>query len=382
MLYSHDSVGLGHLRRNLAIAHALAAQLPGLTGREVTGLLITGVDRTVGHLPAGFDIIRLPGVTRGGEGYTPRQMSLPMPEMTTMRSATISAALLGFAPDLVIVDRHAFGVDNELLAPLRLLRRQFPQTRIVLGLRDVLDSPAVAEREWRRVGVAKVREVYDRIWVYGDRVTHDVCVSGEVPRGLHRMSEHTGLLAQGRATVPGAAEIGRSPYVLTLVGGGSDGLDLCLTAAAAKVPAGMEHLLVTGPQMSERDRAKVVAAAGPQTRVVASVPDGLVTIRGAQAVTCMGGYNTVCEVLSTDVPALVAPRSFPRREQVIRAEALARRGLVEVAGPDARPGDITAWWGRVVGTRVDRSIADREGLGRLGSLTAGLLNAELVGHVI
>ncbi len=41
-LYSHDSMGLGHVRRNLALAHALTNQLPGLTGRTVTGVLITG----------------------------------------------------------------------------------------------------------------------------------------------------------------------------------------------------------------------------------------------------------------------------------------------------------------------------------------------------
>ena len=40
VLYSHDSVGLGHVRRNLALAHALRNQLPGLTGREVTGILL------------------------------------------------------------------------------------------------------------------------------------------------------------------------------------------------------------------------------------------------------------------------------------------------------------------------------------------------------
>ena len=40
-LYSHDAKGLGHLRRNLALAHHLARALPGLTGRDVTGLVIT-----------------------------------------------------------------------------------------------------------------------------------------------------------------------------------------------------------------------------------------------------------------------------------------------------------------------------------------------------
>lgn len=44
LLYSHDSLGLGHVRRNLALAHALSTQLPGITGRPVTGLLLTSLD--------------------------------------------------------------------------------------------------------------------------------------------------------------------------------------------------------------------------------------------------------------------------------------------------------------------------------------------------
>ena len=43
LLYSHDSQGLGHVRRNLTIAHHIAAAIPAATGRPVSGLLVSGL---------------------------------------------------------------------------------------------------------------------------------------------------------------------------------------------------------------------------------------------------------------------------------------------------------------------------------------------------
>jgi len=54
----------------------------------------------------------------------------------------------------------------------------------------------------------------------------------------------------------------------------------------------------------------------------------------ADAVVAMGGYNTACEILAANVPALLVPRSKPRVEQLIRARRLAERGLVEMTTED------------------------------------------------
>jgi predicted glycosyltransferase len=42
----------------------------------------------------------------------------------------------------------------------------------------------------------------------------------------------------------------------------------------------------------------------------------------------------VCEVLDAGRPALIVPRTKPRREQLIRAEALQRRGALSFLHPD------------------------------------------------
>ena len=63
LLYSHDSQGLGHVRRNLALAHHIAARAGtgGLRGLVVSGL----APSPLFTLPTGFDWLALPGSLRG-----------------------------------------------------------------------------------------------------------------------------------------------------------------------------------------------------------------------------------------------------------------------------------------------------------------------------
>ena len=75
LLYSHDSQGLGHVRRNLTIAHHIAAAIPAATGRPVSGLLVSGLaPASVFPLPQGFDWLTIPGISKGKDGYQPRSL--------------------------------------------------------------------------------------------------------------------------------------------------------------------------------------------------------------------------------------------------------------------------------------------------------------------
>lgn len=379
LLYSHDSVGLGHIRRNQALAHALAAGMPELTGRPVTGMLLTGVNALrPDDLPDGFDVVVLPGVSKASSGYQPRHVQVPMADLLDMRARMLTAAINGFHPDLVIVDRHAYGIDGELERALVRLRAGRPEARIVLGLREVLDSPATAAAEWRRIGpMARLRELFDAVWVYGDSEVHDLRRTGELPVALNDMVSYTGYLSSGRhagTTVP--ATVPR-PYLVTTVGGGSDGAAVCRAAAAAQVPVGYRHLVVTGPQMPTQERRAVEALAGPDTEVVASLPDPVTVMRDAAAVVAMAGYNTVCELMDTDVPTLLVPRERPRLEQRIRADALAATGAFDtIATDDFTAAALHRWWTRALGNRVDRGSLDRSGLAKVSSLAAALIDSE------
>lgn len=376
LFFSHDSQGLGHFRRNRALAHALARRLPVLTGRPVTGLLVNGVAGAGSStLPPGFDVVTLPAIGKAGSHYGPRHLDLGMDTVVSVRGEIVRATGLAFRPDLVVVDRHALGVDGELLGALHAMRGELPGARFVLGLRDVLDDPAALASEWRRTPTDVVAEIYDEIWAYGDARVHDLRTSGELPAALTPLVRYQGFLAHGRAEEPVATALPTDdPFLLTTAGGGSDGVRLCGAAARAEVPRGHAHLVVTGPQMSDPDHRRIEREAGPRTTVVRSVPDAAGLIRRAAATVSMAGYNTVTETLATDVPALLVPREWPRTEQLLRASALQSVGVADLLrDQDLTPRAVSEWWSRVVRTRVDRSGLELTGLQTVARSAARLV---------
>lgn len=400
-LYSHDSVGLGHARRNRALAHALAEHLPQLTGQPVRGLLIAGnPDVARDSLPPGWDWLVLPGVAPAGAGHhAPRHLGVSMRELAAVRGAVVDAALGELAPDLLVVDRHPFGVAGELRSALQRQRER--GCRTVLGLREVLDDPAVTTAEWGRLGGPDVvAAAYDAVWIYGDPSVYDPRLSGEVPPPLTGLATATGYLANGRpdasptdhapadhdptdqdptdqdltAPTTGDGDSGSVGTVLTVLGGGSDGIELARVAARADVPPGHRHVLVTGPQMPPDDVAEVRAVAAPGTTVLTRVDRLPGMLRDAAAVVCMGGYNTLTEVMATDTPALVVPRDHRRSEQRRRAAALAAAGVVDTH-PVATltPQHVSAFLADAVGRRADRTGIDLDGLARVPQLAADLV---------
>jgi predicted glycosyltransferase len=374
VMYSHDSVGLGHVRRNLALAHAFANQLPLTLGRPVTGLLVTGTAVAPGFsTPEGWDWVLLPGVDKGPYGYQPRNLDLDMADLVKLRTAALQGVIAGFRPDLIVVDRHATGIHRELEDVLRRARETTP-VRTVLGLREVLDAPEPASAEWKALGGPSViQELFDAIWVYGDPSVHDPLTAGEIPFSLRRLIHYTGYLAAGRPSGSGTSRM-RAPYCLTTMGGGSDGMALAEIAACIRLPDGVAHLIVTGPQMPAARRREIRRRAAEGTKVVATIDDVVAHMRQAAAVISMGGYNSICEIMSTDVPALIVPRVQYRAEQRIRACSLADAGYLDYHDIETlTPAVLENWLSSRIGTRVDRRGLDLGGLMHVPELAAALI---------
>lgn len=377
-MYGHDSFGLGHLRRNLALAHSLS-QLACRPDQ----LIVTGTAEACAFdLPARTDLLQVPSVTKDRAGrYRTGRLSADLAVVMSMRRAALDGALVAFAPDLVVVDKVAFGLGGELADALRNIRARHG-TRIVLGLRDVLDSPLKARREWDDSATgAAVRSIFDEVWVYGDPSVYDVvreCGLVEVSD----MVRYCGYLSAGRPDVrarpPGVA--GAAGYVVCTVGGGADGMRTAGTFIDSPMPPGVIGVMVTGPHMPEAERVALErrASARRDMIVVASSPHVAGWLRDASAVVSMGGYNTLSEILATSTPALVVPRTVPRMEQAIRARAFAERGLVDVMEPSlVDPHSMGRWMASAVHRRgVDRSGVDLEALRRVRSLAEALLAKE------
>jgi len=96
-------------------------------------------------------------------------------------------------------------------------------------------------------------------------------------------------------------------------------------------------LIIYGPFMRAADRpdfdSRIAALAG-RVEALGFHPRMERLLAGASGVVALGGYNTFCEILSMDKPAIIAPRIHPRREQLIRAAAAEQLGLVRMLSPE------------------------------------------------
>lgn len=332
-LYSHDTKGLGHFRRNLRIAEALASD-------DITVLMIAGV-REAGSfpMPDGVDCVTLPAYSKDDDGrYGSRHLGLPLEDLRSLREQTILAAVAGFAPDLFIVDYAPRGGLAELMPTLEAVSRETP---CVLGLRDILGVPGFVERNWARAGnEACIREHFDAVWIYGDQRVYDAVREYNFAPDIAAITRYTGFICgESRDQVPGE---GSDPYDLCFVGGGQDGEGLALAfAAASRVRPGV---IVTGPYFPRAARQELECRRGADLRVVEFTSDPSSLLAGADRVIAMGGYNTSIEIVAMRKKGLIVPRLNSRREQILRAERFAALGLVGLLEPDRLSPEAIGRW--------------------------------------
>lgn len=352
VLYSPGMVGLGHMRRNLLIAQALANG----NGSAAILLLAEAREASAFALPPGVDCLTLPALRKDPDGVChSRHLDLPLADVVALRARAISATLKAFQPDVWIVDHLPRGAMGELNGTLEALRAR-GRTRCVLGLRDILGHPEAVARTWKTSrSEAAIRKYYRAIWVYGDPSVYDPVREYGLPQDLEARTRFTGYLDH-RARLHYAEQDGfdplpsldlpPGPLVVCLLGGGQDGGPLAEAFVQATLPAGVSGIVLTGPFMPWEHRRRVfeLAAANPRIRVLEFLKEPAILLRKADRVVAMGGYNTIWEMLSFGVPALVVPRMGSSGEQSIRAERLAALGMVHTLTPaEATPKAISAW---------------------------------------
>jgi len=337
LMYSHDTYGLGHIRRTMAIASHLRAPHTNiliLTGSPIVGRF---------SLPDQIDFVRIPGmIKKTNEEYLPLSIKINPQHALDIRKNIIKITAKTFQPNLFIVDKEPLGLKKEILPALRWLRRSLPATRTVLGLRDIMDDASIIRKDWEEKGVYQVmEELYNEIWVYGIREFYDPIREYSIPESISRKMTFTGYIARKG---PGKAAAGRikekyvhkdgEKLVVVTTGGGGDGYAMMdkflsmLESEARSLP--FKSVLITGPFMPRKESDEIIVRAKKLGLRTWRFYRGMEEIlAAADLVVSMGGYNTVCEVLTQKTVSLIIPRDTPRKEQLIRAQVLRDRNMVD-----------------------------------------------------
>lgn len=331
LMYSHDTFGLGHLRRCRTIAHSLVADYSSLQVLIISGATIAGAF----EYRARVDFVKIPSVIklRNGE-YTSMDQHINVAETIAMRRSIIRNTAEMFEPDIFIIDKEPLGLRGEVEETLHFLKTR--GTTLVLGLREVMDAPHLLDVEWKRNDTMhKIGMLYDDIWVYGPPDFYDPLTGLDVPDSVREKMRFVGFL-QRKASVQ--RTVAAEEYLIVTTGGGGDGADLVrdvIAAYKADTSLTIKAMIVLGPYMPNEQRLQFIEAAEGDSRLEIIEFDNRMEdrIAGARAVVAMGGYNTYCEILSFDKPALIVPRTHPRLEQLIRARRASELGLVSMLPP-------------------------------------------------
>ncbi|MGH9136480.1 MAG: glycosyltransferase family protein [Acidimicrobiales bacterium] len=355
LLYSHDGVGLGHVRRNLTIAAAITE-----AEHAAPVLVVTGSDELESFsVPAAVDILRLPGLRKvDNTHYAARRLAVTPDDVLELRAALLRTAVERFRPDVVLADKHPVGVQGELLPALQRLRSLGGHAAV--GLRDVIDTPARTRREWLASGADRhLSATHDLLLVYGQASVLDPLADCGLRADVIDRRCFCGYVVAGSAT-PRRRPTRCRPRVLAMTGGGEDGGPLLSTFIDAAHGTSWDVQAIAGPQIAPAVARRLRRrAARNHVDLTMSVPDLWKRLGDVDAVVCMGGYNSLVEALAAGVPTVCVPRVEPRSEQLLRANAFASRNLIRVV----EPAELTATRLR---TEVDAALAtDRTALDAL-----------------
>ena len=337
LMYSHDTYGLGHIRRTMAIANHLRDSNTNVL--ILTGSPIAGRFQFAQHV----DFVRIRGmIKKTNDDYQSISIRINQEKALSIRTNIILATAKTFQPHLFIVDKEPLGLKREVLPTLEWLKKESPSTMTVLGLRDVLDESVVIQNDWREKNVySYLDKLYDEIWVYGNRNIYDPVEMYKIPEKIHNRVKFTGYIPRKTLSPETKANVRKryrimddDKFVLVTTGGGGDGSEVIdhYLAMHDYFPTSLpfKSIIITGPFMPKKVReAFKIRAKKFGIKTLPFHPRMEELMAAADLVISMGGYNTICEILTQQTPALIIPRETPRKEQLIRARRLKARGLLD-----------------------------------------------------
>jgi predicted glycosyltransferase len=305
-----------------------------LTGSPIAGRF---------QFPQHVDFVRIPGmIKKSNDEYQSFSIRIDQEKALSIRTNIILATAKTFQPNLFIVDKEPLGLKREVLPTLEWIKAESPSTMTVLGLRDILDDAEVIQNDWREKNVySYLDSLYDEIWVYGNRDIYDPVEMYQIPKKIHSRIKFTGYIPRKTISQATRASVRKSyrimdddKFILVTTGGGGDGLEVIdhYLAMHDYFPTSLplKSIIITGPFMPKKVREVFTQRAKKFGIKILPFHARLEELMSAaDLVVCMGGYNTICEVLTQQTPALIIPRETPRKEQLIRAKRLKGKGLLD-----------------------------------------------------
>ena len=305
--------GLGHIRRNRAIAKEILASEP-----DCSVLVIADCQATPFFPPLrGVDFLKLPSVKKSDNfRWHADMLGMSIEDTINLRSKIIVSAFRAFKPDIVLVDHRPVGVLSELKPMLEMASSGPNRTRLILGLRDILDDPQVNCQAWTDLGVYEYLPYYDSVFIYGCQDIYDAVSAYSLTDHAQKINFCRYVAEKPAPCAPVSAA--KELLLLMMGGAGGDAYPLAKSFLYAisilSECARVRGLILTGPTMASSERLSLLEqSTGIPVQIHQSSTDVATLLRQSTAVVTMAGYNSLCETLLLRKKALVVPRRPDQR---------------------------------------------------------------------
>jgi predicted glycosyltransferase len=342
LLYVQHLLGIGHLHRAALLAKALDRN--GISVVLVSGgAPVKGLD--IGD--AGF--VQLPPLRARDESFAVLVDPSDRPidaAWKAARTAHLLALYQTLKPRVLLIEMFPFGrrqMRFELLPLLDAARASTPRPQVLCSLRDVLTENQRPEKTaWM---LDTFERHFDLALVHGDPEFLPLDRSFPAAAGLAAKLRYTGYVVDDpRPFDPGTGPAEGTGEVIVSTGGGAVAGPLIEAALAARALGPLAEAtwrFLIGPNLDQAAFRDIAARAPAGVLVERTRPDFRALLARGRLSISQAGYNTVLEVLSAGIPAVMVPfAAGAETEQTLRARALAERGaltLVEEAalGPES-----------------------------------------------
>jgi len=344
LVYSHDSVGLGHIFRVLAVITGIRKWRPDLEFLVLTGSSIPHI-----LMRQGIEVIKLPGIKQGmhrdDPHLSPRYLhKTPLADILDLRKKIIARTFSLYRPDAVMIEHYLAGLEGEIMPILKAKkgRRGTPDDFALVSLTRGIykDKGALPETPGERA-LFHCAPLYDAIYVFDERDRIDVNqeylgADAAMEAKIHYLGP---ILDKRPEEIPERQEILERfrlkdmPILLLCLSRYGDIRGILRRLLAAFDRLGLTNafqaIMIVDPYLDA-----VIAGdlrSDPLFRHVRFLPFfyPLVDLmKASEIIVCRAGYNTVNEVLMTGRKALVIPERHPSGEQERRARGLSSRNLI------------------------------------------------------
>ncbi len=330
-LYVQHLLGIGHLKRALTLARAMAA-----AGLEVT--LASGGPPVPDLAPdGGMRFVQLPPASAADLSFKSlvdadgRQID---DAWKRRRTDALLAAWRAADPDVLVIELFPFGrrqMRFELLPLLEAAAGAARRPAIACSVRDVLGSQKSPQRQEETLVL--VKRYFDRVLVHGDPAVlafdRTFAAAGRIAGRI----EYTGYVVDAATSAYGSAGQGE---VIVSAGGGAVGAVL-LEAAMRDKPlsalADRKWRVLTGNNIprGEFDALARLAAGSDGVELERSRPDFTTLLANCALSISQAGYNTLMETVRAGARAVIVPFAGGHEtEQSLRARCFAQRGMLEM----------------------------------------------------